>query len=68
MKESSGFDEKSESSYEKLEYEKGHKNSKGEDAPWVIRSRTDGRILASFAEKDAAEQHLARMKNYADKN
>ena len=68
VKESSGFDEKSESSYEKLEYEKGHKNSKGEDAPWVIRSRTDGRILASFAEKDAAEQHLARMKNYADKN
>lgn len=62
------FNEKSESSYEKLEYEKGHKNSKGEDAPWVIRSHTDGRILASFAEKDAAEQHLARMKNYADKN
>ena len=62
------FNEKSESSSEKLEYEKGHKNSKGEDAPWVIRSHTDGRILASFAKKDAAEQHLARMKNYADKN
>lgn len=69
----SGFDpagdeSKSESSYEKLEYEKGHKNSKGEDAPWVIRSHTDGRVLASFADKDAAEQHLARMKSYADKN
>lgn len=46
---------KSESSYEKLEYEKGHKNSKGEDAPWVIRRRTDGRILASFSDKDAGE-------------
>ena len=58
---------KPESFYEKLEYEKGHKNSKGEDAPWVIRSHVDGRILASFAKKDDAEKHLARMKSYADK-
>jgi hypothetical protein len=56
-----------ESAYEKLEYEKGHKNSKGEDAPWVIRSHADGRILASFPKKDDAEKHLARMKSYADK-
>lgn len=56
-----------ESAYEKLSYEKGHKNSKGEDAPWVIRSHADGRILASFAKKADAEQHLARMKGYADK-
>ena len=59
---------KSESSYEKLGYEKGHKNSKGEDAPWVIRSHTDGRVLASFAKKDAAEQHLARMKRYSNED
>ncbi len=56
-----------ESPYEKLEYEKGNKNSKGEDAPWVIRSHANGRILASFAKKDDAVKHLARMKSYADK-
>ena len=58
---------KGEAVAEKLEYEKGHKNSKGEDAPWVIRSHTDGRVLASFAKKADAEKHLARMKSYADK-
>lgn len=52
---------------EKLEYEKGHRNSRGEYAPWVIRSHKDGSVLASFAKKDDAERHLARMKGYADK-
>lgn len=50
---------------EKLEYVKGYKNSKGEDAPWVIRSHDNGRILASFASKKDAEQHLARMQRYS---
>lgn len=50
---------------EKLGYEKGHKNSKGEDAPWVIRSHEDNRILASFAKKKDAEEHLKRMKQYS---
>lgn len=50
---------------EKLGYEKGHKNSKGEDAPWVIRSHEDNRILASFAKKTDAEEHLQRMKQYS---
>lgn len=50
---------------EKLGYEKGHKNSKGEDAPWVIRSHEDNRILASFAKKKDAEEHLQRMKQYS---
>lgn len=52
-------------SSERLEYEKGHKNSKGEDAPWVILSHQDDRILASFAKKADAEKHLARMKTYS---
>lgn len=52
---------------EKLDYEKGHKNSKGEDAPWVIRSHEDNRILASFAKKRDAEEHLQRMKQYSKK-
>lgn len=50
---------------EKLGYEKGHKNSKGENAPWVIRSHEDNRILASFANKKDAEEHLKRMKQYS---
>lgn len=57
---------KSESADEKLSYEKGHKNSKGEDAPWVIRSHEDNRILASFADKSDAQEHLGRMKQYSE--
>ena len=50
---------------ETIEYEKGHKNSRGEDAPWVIRDHKGGKVLASFPSEDAAKAHLARMKNYA---
>lgn len=50
---------------EKLGYEKGHKNSKGEDAPWVIRSHEDNRVLASFATEKEAKEHLKRMKQYS---
>lgn len=50
---------------EKLGYEKGHKNSKGEDAPWVIRSHEDNSVLASFPTKKEAEEHMQRMKQYS---
>ena len=50
---------------EKLSYEKGHKDSKGGDAPWVIRSHEDNRVLASFANKGDAEEHMKRMKQYS---
>lgn len=50
---------------ESLEYEKGHKNSRGEDAPWVIRDHKGGKVLASFSNKKDAEAHLERMKHYA---
>ena len=50
---------------EKLSYEKGHKNSKGEDAPWVIRSHKDGSVLASFPTKKEAENHMKTMKRYS---
>lgn len=49
---------------EKLGYEKGHKNSRGENAPWVIRDHKNGKVLASFAKKGDAEAHLERMKHY----
>ena len=50
---------------EYLEYEKGYKNSRGEDAPWVIRNHKGGKVLASFAKKADAEAHLERMKRYS---
>lgn len=59
------YTESKEPADEKLSYEKGHKNSKGEDAPWVIRSHEDNRVLASFATKKAAEEHMQRMKQYS---
>lgn len=60
-----GVSESKKPTEEKLGYEKGHKNSKGENAPWVIRSHEDNRILASFAKKTDAEEHLQRMKQYS---
>lgn len=50
---------------ETIEYEKGYKNSRGEDAPWVIRDHKNGKVLASFSKKDDAEAHLERMKHYS---
>lgn len=57
--------ESKEPAEEKLGYEKGHKNSKGEDAPWVIRSHKDNRVLASFPTKKEAEDQMQRMKQYS---
>lgn len=59
------YTESKEPTDEKLSYEKGHKNSRGENAPWVIRSHEDNRVLASFAKKKDAEEHLKRMKQYS---
>lgn len=50
---------------ETLSYEKGHRNSRGEDAPWVIRDHKGGKVLASFAKKADAEAHLERMQRYS---
>ncbi len=37
----------------------GHKNSKGENAPWCIVSEKDpGKILSSHTNKQDAESHL----------
>ena len=59
------YTESKEPAEEKLGYEKGHKNSKGEDAPWVIRSHKDNRVLASFPTKKQAEDQMQRMKQYS---
>lgn len=40
---------------------KGHKNSQGEDAPWVIKSHKNGKILSSHKSKKSAKEHLQHM-------
>ncbi len=45
-------------------YKKGHKNSKGEAAPWTIVSHETGKILSSHPSKTAAEEHLKQMEYY----
>ena len=47
-----------------LEYVKkipGHRNSKGEPAPWTIVSHETGKVISSHKTKEEAEKHLQRM-------
>ena len=41
-----------------VEYREGHKNSKGEDAPWCIVSHENGRVISSHKSRSSAESHL----------
>ena len=47
-----------------VRYKKGHKNSKGELAPWTIVSHKTGKILSSHKSKKKAEEHLRQMEYY----
>jgi len=49
---------------ETVEYREGHKDSDGDDAPWVIVSCQDGRILSSHKSKKKAEEHLGQMEYF----
>jgi len=39
----------------------GHKNSHGEDAPWVIKSHKNGKIISSHKSKESAKKHLQHI-------
>lgn len=52
---------------ESVKYVKGHKDSKGEEAPWTIVSHKTGEILSSHKSKKAAEEHLRQMEYYKHK-
>jgi hypothetical protein len=39
----------------------GHKNSKGENSPWVIKSHETGKIIGSYKSRPAAERALQMM-------
>ncbi|MFW6225812.1 MAG: hypothetical protein ACOC3V_02485 [bacterium] len=47
--------------FEYITYMKGHENSKGEKAPWVIKSHDSDKILSSHKSKKAAKEHLKQM-------
>lgn len=49
---------------ETVVYRKGHRNSKGELAEWVIEQHDTGKILSSHKSKGAAERHLKQMEYY----
>lgn len=46
---------------EYIVYIKGHKNSKGEDAPYVIKSHTTHKILSSHKTEKEAKEYLQQM-------
>lgn len=47
-----------------VRYQKGHKNSKGERAEWVIVSHKDGHIISSHKTKEDAEKHLKDIQKF----
>lgn len=49
---------------EVVQYREGHKNSKGEEAPWIIVSCKTNKILSSHKSKEKAEEHLQQMEYY----
>lgn len=47
-----------------VRHQKGHKNSKGETAEWVIVSHKDGHIISSHKTKAEAEKHLTDIRKF----
>jgi DNA-binding ferritin-like protein len=47
-----------------VRYREGHKNSKGEDAPWCIVSHENGRVISSHKSKREAEKHLGDIQMF----
>lgn len=45
----------------------GHKNSKGESAPWVIKSHEDNHIVGSYSSEKEAKEALQRMRVFKHK-
>lgn len=45
-------------------YDEGHKNSKGESAPWVIKSHKDGHIISSHQTEKEAKEHLRQIEYF----
>ena len=50
-----------------IQHIKGHKNSQGENAPWVIKDHDTDKILSSHKTREEAEKHLKQMKFFKHK-
>lgn len=61
------FHDSHEPPFESVKFVKGHKDSKGEEAPWTIVSHETGKILSSHKSKKAAEEHLRQMEYFKHK-
>jgi len=48
--------------YSYIQHVEGHKNSKGESAPWVIKDHKNGKIISSHKTEEEAKSHLRDMK------
>jgi hypothetical protein len=48
-------------------YIRGHKNSKGEPAPWVIKSHKTHKIISSHKTRKEAEKHLRQIQYFKHK-
>jgi len=48
-------------------YMPGHKDSKGNSKPWVIRSHKNNKILGSYSSKEEAKKALKRMRYFKHK-
>jgi len=44
-----------------IKYQKGYKNSKGEDAPWTVVSHKDGHVISSHKTEEDAKRKLQFM-------
>ena len=44
-----------------IKYDKSHKNSKGESAPWTVVSHKDGHVISSHKTEDEAKRKLQLM-------
>lgn len=51
-----------------VRHQKGHKNSKGESAEWVIISHKDGHVISSHKTKEEAEKHLKDIQKFKHMN
>lgn len=50
---------------ESVEYRKGHKDSRGNDAPWCVVSHRTKKVLASYPTKGEAEKRLKEIQRFS---
>ena len=49
-----------------VKHRPGHKNSKGESAPWVIEDHSGGKVISSHKTKEEAVSHLRDIEGHKE--